>query len=403
VFSISWRFMTAPDKKLIYSLAILVSMSGFTIDVSLAAFPAISRAFDIPSGNTHLIVSAYIAGYALAQIPFGYLSEHIGRIKTLYLGLAMFTLGGLIATFSTNLEVLLVGRIIQGLGGAAGPVLARAIARDISSGAELGRLMALFISAQAISTIAAPIVGSLLISVFPWPSVFAVSLLLGLLCLLLIRLYVRETLQMRDNAGKDFIAHARIFFSHRTAVIAASLLSLIFFGYMSFVSSFSTIAADQFQQPASVIGWLFAICIVFYLAGSRVARRSSLAGNELRLLDTGGFALLLSLASFALAYLHVLPLLLGLALGMFSFLLAMGLMSGALGALVMRDLPHIGGTAAGIMGTMQMLAAALGSFASAALYRGNASSTVLIIVTASAVFLLIYLTSRGKLPRTCNQ
>lgn len=379
------------------TLTILVAMTAFTIDVSLPAFPAISEAMGISSGDTHLIISAYFVSYALTQLPLGYFSEHFGRLRTLYLGLAIFIAGGLISTYADNLETLLLGRFIQGLGGGVGPVVARAIARDISSGRELNRLMSLLVSALAVSTIVAPIIGSLLITWLPWSSTFGASVLLGLLCLPLVYFFVPETSGTNPRDEGNFLAHCREFFRHRTAVACAVIVALLFFGYMSFIASFATIIADQFGRPASEIGWYFAGFVCFYLLASSISRHLHGEHNDVRLLDAACILLLVSIALFALVYLGAMPVTLGLAAGMIVFLFAKGLMFGLLGAHVMKDLPGIAGTAAGIMGTMQTFAGFAGSATSAAIYRGDASSTVLILCTASALMVLTYVTNRRSI------
>ena len=379
------------------TLTILVAMTAFTIDVSLPAFPAISEAMGIPSGRTHLMISAYFISYALAQLPLGFLSERVGRLPTLYLGLAVFIAGGAMATFADSLETLLLGRFIQGLGGGVGPVVARAIARDISSGRELNRMMSLLVSALAVSTIVAPIIGSLLITWLPWSSTLAASVLLGLLCLPLVYFFVPETSGTHARADGNFLVHCRQFFQHRTAVACAAMVALLFFGYMSFIASFGTIIADQFGRPPSEIGWYFAAFVCFYLMASSLSRRLHGTENDGRLLDVACLLLLVSVTLFALVYLEVLPVVAGLAAGMISFLFAKGLMFGLLGAHVLKDLPGIAGTAAGIMGTMQTFAGFAGSATSAALYRGNASSTVAILCVASALMILTYVLNRKSI------
>lgn len=379
------------------TLTILVAMTAFTIDVSLPAFPAISETMDIPSGNTHLIISAYFISYAFTQLPLGYFSERAGRLRTLYAGLVIFIIGGLIATFAESLETLLLGRFIQGFGGGVGPVLARAIARDISSGRELNRLMSLLVSALAVSTIVAPIIGSLLITWLPWSSTFAASVVLGLICLPLVYFFVPETSGTHPRSDGNFLAHCREFFQHRTAVACSVMVALLFFGYMSFIASFATIISDQFGRPASEIGWYFAGFVCFYLLASSISRHLHGGRNDARLLDTACLLLLVSTALFTLVYLDLLPAAVGLAAGIISFLFAKGLMFGLLAAHVMKDLPGIAGTAAGIMGTMQTFAGFAGSAASAALYRGDALSTVLILGTASLLMVLTYATNRGPI------
>jgi DHA1 family bicyclomycin/chloramphenicol resistance-like MFS transporter len=384
-------------RAIVNSLTVLVCLSAITVDICLPAFPAISRSFNVPAGNTHLLVSAYLVSYGLAQIPLGYLSERIGRIRTVYLGVSVFLAGGVVSTFSSSLEMLLFGRFIQGLGGAVGPVMARAIARDISSGAELGGLMSVFVTALAVSTLVAPVAGSALLAVFSWPSVFAVSVAFGVFCLLLVSRHVPETLPPGTSVEFRFSEHAGEFFRHRPAVIGTSMLGLLFMGYIGFLSSFSSIAADQFNQPDASIGWWFAVFVGFYLFGANLTRRASGVKHDTRLLDLGSLLLVASVTAFALVRLGVISVLSGLSLGLLCYLFALGMMLGVLNAHVLRGLPQIAGTAAGLMGALQMLSGVVGGTASALLYRGDAWSTVLILSVSAVSTVTLYLAGRRTL------
>ena len=384
-------------RAIVNTLTALVCLSAITVDICLPAFPAISRSFDVPAGDTHLLVSAYLLSYGLAQIPLGFLSERIGRIKTVYLGVSVFLVGGVISTLSASLEMLLFGRLVQGLGGAVGPVMARAIARDVSSGAELGSLMSVFVTALAVSTLLAPVAGSGLLAFFSWPSVFAVSVFFGIFCLWLVRRYVPETLPPGSSVGFRFTEHAGEFFRHQPAVIGTSMLGLLFMGYIGFLASFSSIAADQFGQPDATIGWWFAVFVGFYLLGANLTRRASGAKHDTRLLDLGSALLVVSVMAFALVRAGMVGELPGLSLGLLCYMFALGMMLGVLSAHVLRGLPQIAGTAAGLMGALQMLAGVVGGTASAFLYRGDAWSTVLILSVSAVLTVALYFCGRRTL------
>ena len=385
-------------RAIVNTLTVLVCLSAVTVDICLPAFPAISRSFDVPAGDTHLLVSVYLLSYGGAQIPMGYLSERIGRLKTVYLGISIFLLGGVLATLASSMEVLLLARFVQGLGGAVGPVMARAIARDVSSGAELGRLMSVFVTALAVSTLLAPVAGSAMVAVFSWPSVFGISVFLGIFCLLLVRRYVPETRPPGGNPSDNrFAEHASVFFRHRPAVIGTTMLSLLFMGYIAFLSSFASIAADQFDQPDATLGWWFAVFVGFYLLGANLTRRAYGAKREARLLDLGSLLLVVSLVAFATVRLGLVSELPGLSLGLLCYMFALGMMLGVLSAHVLRGLPQIAGTAAGLMGALQMMSGVVGGTASAFLYQGDAWSTVLLLSVSAASTVALYLVSRRTL------
>lgn len=383
-------------KSLIRSLAVLVCLSAFTVDVSIVALTDIGQALHVSNGETHLIISSYVISLALAQIPLGFISEKIGRLNTLYLGLTIFTAGGLIATFSYSFEGLLAGRFIQGIGGACGPVMARCIARDISSGKELHKMMALFVSALAISTMIAPIIGSLLLTVFEWQSVFAITLVMGLVCFGLTARYIVETKPDNLSSSGNFKKHWRVYWSNSNAVIGSIMLGLLFFGYLTFISSFSTIASDQFALSSEIVGWYFALFVSFYLLGSYLSQQWLKHNGGTRLLDIACFLLFIAIILFSLLLHNDAYIAVGI-IGVLTYLLAMGCLFGVAATLAMKGLSDIAGTASGIMGTVQMLLGFMGTLVGSIFYSGNMTSTLAILAASSLLILLVCLFSKNRL------
>ena len=383
-------------KRLIASLMVLACLSAFTVDVCIPALTQIAHAFAIETGKTHLIISAYILGFAIAQIPTGFLSEKIGRVNALYCGLLLFTVGGLIIAFSQNFIVLLLGRFIQGIGGSSGSVISRSIIKDISTGKELNRLMALLVSALTVSTLVAPIIGSLLLTSFSWHSVFSVSLLMGLICFILVFFNLPETRPKLIANQNKFKEHWVKFWTDANAITGTIMFTLLFFSYMTFVASFSTIATDQFNQQAQHIGWLFASFVIFYLAGSYMVKIWSKSLNLYHFLNIGCGLLAVSTLLFLTMLINDHWVLAGIV-GLIFFLLSMGILFSSVVSLGMSNMATIAGTASGIMGTMQSIGAFSGTALSAILYSGDASSSLQIISISAVILLLFYLRRRKKI------
>ncbi len=383
---------------LIGSLTILVCLSAFTVDVCIPAFPELGRALNVSSGTTHLVLSAYLLSLGLAQIPLGYLSDRIGRVKTIYFGLFLFILGGGIIAASPSFELLLLGRFVQGAGGAVGPVMARAIARDITTGAELNRVMSLLISALGVSTLIAPVIGSILLTFLAWKSCFAISLVFGFFCLFLVGRYIPETRNTRMRQEENLLQHCLRFAREPRARLGTAVLGLLFFGYLGYVAGFSTILVDQFHISPSLVGWIFAFFTGFYLYGAWVCRRLAQRTDEWGALDYGCLSMVASLPFFITMYIDV-DLALAGAGGLIFFSIGMGLIFGSAITLVMNNLPEMAGTASGLMGTLQTLCGALGSFVSFLLYQGNALGTLQILIGSLLLLVLLYLYGRQTIPR----
>ena len=127
----------------IITLCALVCLASTSIDINIPAIPAIADAFAIPQGSGQLLISSYLVGFAMGQIPIGLLSDRYGRLPVLYLGLGVYIVATWMASQAGQFDTLLWARFIQGLAGAAGGVLARAIVRDTSDGIQLAKLSAM--------------------------------------------------------------------------------------------------------------------------------------------------------------------------------------------------------------------------------------------------------------------
>ena len=120
----------------------LICVTGpFAIDMYLPALPAIEEALGTSVSGAQVTLVAYFLAYGLSQLIYGPLSDQIGRKKTLLIGMSIFCVGAVICAAAPSLSMLVLGRVIQGIGGATVMVIPRAIVRDMYTGAQAMRLM----------------------------------------------------------------------------------------------------------------------------------------------------------------------------------------------------------------------------------------------------------------------
>lgn len=188
--------MLAP-KPLIFYCGLLLALSAFSIDIMLPVFADIGR--DLPASDTavKMTVPFYLFAFGLGQIVFGALSDRAGRRMAVIAGLCVYLAGSLACALAFSAESLLAGRLLQGLGGAAGPVVARAIIRDLYRGRKLARNMASATAVFSLGPIVAPLLGYALGEMAGWRSVFAATFLFGGALLLVAVLALPETARTR--------------------------------------------------------------------------------------------------------------------------------------------------------------------------------------------------------------
>ncbi len=143
-------------------LAALTAIGPLTTDMYLPSLPDIARLLDASTAQTQLTISSYLVGFAVGQIFYGPLADRHGRKPVLLGAMALYCAASLACALSTSIEMLIAARALQALGGAGGIVLARAIVRDLYSGARAGRELSLIGAVMALAPVLAPLLGGVL-------------------------------------------------------------------------------------------------------------------------------------------------------------------------------------------------------------------------------------------------
>src|SRR5664279_2425659 len=178
-------------------LAALTAIAPLTTDMYLPSLPDIARQLDASTAQVQLTISAYLVGFAVGQIVYGPMSDRHGRKPVLLSALALYCAASLACALSTSIEMLIVARAAQALGGSGGIVLARAIVRDLYSGARAGRELSLIGSVMALAPVLAPVVGGILQIGFGWRAIFVTLVVVAITGIGAIWLLLPETLEER--------------------------------------------------------------------------------------------------------------------------------------------------------------------------------------------------------------
>ncbi|HZS79120.1 MAG TPA: Bcr/CflA family multidrug efflux MFS transporter [Ktedonobacteraceae bacterium] len=337
---------------------ILGSLSAFgplSIDMYLPSLPALSRDLNASASAAQLTLSACLLGLAFGQVIAGPLSDTLGRRRPLLIGLIAYTVASLLCVVAPSVYILIALRLVQGMAGAAGIVIARAIVRDMFSGVDVARFFSILMLVSGIAPIAAPLVGGLLLRFTSWRGVFVVLAVLVTLMLLAVITGLRETLPVeRRQSGK---------LHYTLATFRRLLLDRLFVGYalscgLAFAAMFAYISGSPFviqdiyglsPQMFSLIFGINALGIgtAGQISGRLVGRVSSkkLLAGGLIAVAIGGTALLL------VVIMHVG--LIGILPSLFVVVASMGIISPNATALALADYPHIAGSASALLGVLQ--------------------------------------------------
>lgn len=190
-------------------LGYLTALAPLATDMYLPALPSMNTEFDAGTSLIQMTLSATIVGMALGQLFAGPLSDRCGRKIPLVIGMSLFTLSSFGCIFSSDIKFFLVLRLIQGLTGAFGIVIARAIARDCTSGAELTRFFSMLMTVNGLAPILSPVIGGQILLFADWRGVFVLLTVIGL-ALTISSMKFDETLP-KSAREKNFVSSFKNF------------------------------------------------------------------------------------------------------------------------------------------------------------------------------------------------
>lgn len=385
-----------PDSPwLLALLAALVALGPLSVDMYLPAMPMMMEALGTDISHMHLTLSTYLTGFALFHLACGPLADRYGRKPILTCGTVLFVLACIGCSLSTTVEQLLWFRFMQGVGACVGPTLARAVARDVFGPTRAARALSLIAMLMALAPAVAPTLGSILLLWLPWPTIFVFLGLYGIATLVLLQVYLAESLPVRQSLHPMSIArnYAQLFRSP-VFLIAIFASGLIYAGLMAYLSSSSFVYINMLGVPTQYFGFIFLTSVFGYMGGSALSARLS-RSRELEQTVLLGSALVA--AATGVIWLGVTvfePSVVMLALPMFFYSTGMGLVLPNSMAVALRHFPHIAGTASALLGFIQMSLSAIASALVGAVLKDSptpmANSMFFITLAALALSVMLY-------------
>ncbi|MGE4611324.1 MAG: multidrug effflux MFS transporter [Paracoccaceae bacterium] len=379
----------------------LSALTALTIDITAPATGVIARDLSVDESLGSMIVGIYFLAYGVGQLFWGLLSDAYGRKKVLLVSLALFAAASIGTAMATDFWTLIAFRAAQGLFAGA-PVIARAMVRDVGSGIVAAKLLAVLMAVTAIAPMLAPIMGAGLMVLFSWRAIFVFLALFGLVLLLLSGFNVPETLKETrpERFSIRFLVKAfNYLFRQRDFLVGMGVSSLTFGGYASILSLGAVVVEETYDLPPSAFGAIFAIGAIFILGGTITVR---VLVGRIGLRNIGVLAVsILGVATITHGVLFFMEPSLGVFWGAVCiYMLAFGLILPSAQAVAMEPAGDMPGFASSVLGSMLMLAGALGAVLAGALLNDShtaVSGTMAIFGTgAVAVFIAARIYDRRK-------
>ncbi len=264
-------------RKLLYILLLgaLTALGPFTIDLYLPAFPALEASLGVSEAEVQLTLTGTTVGFALGQLVVGPLSDKFGRRLPLILATALHITASLGAALSTDLASLGLFRVLMGIGAAGGGVVAMAMVRDLFSGYAMVRMFSRMALVNGLAPILAPVIGSQLLLIMPWPGIFYFLAGYGTLVIIAAILLVRETLprELRGKSGLTAAQRYKLLFSDRIFVGLLLLGGMNFAGLFAYLSASPFLFQDVYGFSPQQYGLLFGINSLGIVAGVQTSSR----------------------------------------------------------------------------------------------------------------------------------
>ncbi|HET7848713.1 MAG TPA: multidrug effflux MFS transporter [Pseudolabrys sp.] len=257
-------------------LAALTAVGPLTTDMYLPSLPQIARVLDASTAQAQFTISSYLIGFAIGQIFYGPFSDRHGRKPVVLAAVAIYCVATLGCALSTSIEMLIVARLFQAIGGSGGIVLARAIVRDLYSGVRAGRELSVMASVMALAPVIAPVIGGALQTAFGWQASFILLAASGVMGIALIYWLLPETLEKRAEypvSPATMLNSYRIVARNRCYLAYLALVALTYAGLFAWISGASFVLQDLYGLSPFSFGVAFALGSIGYMVGSALAAR----------------------------------------------------------------------------------------------------------------------------------
>ena len=247
-------------------VALLTSLIALSIDAMLPALPQIAA--DLAVGNpndTQLVIGLFLLGNAFGQLFFGPLSDTFGRKPVIVAGLSLFLVGCAVSVFAESFSMLLLGRVLQGVGASGPRTVTMSMVRDLYSGRSMAQIMSISMSIFILVPMLAPALGQAIMLLMGWRYIFGTFILFGVLGLLWLLLRQPETLadSNRRPLRPAAIANGFVIVCRSRAALGYSLaIGTMFGAFIGFLSSIQQIFHDVFGV-GKWFPYLFGLLAVF--------------------------------------------------------------------------------------------------------------------------------------------
>ena len=372
----SWLFIVI--------LSLLMATTSLSTDIYLPAMPEMAKELQ---GNAELTITGFLIGFALAQLFWGPISDKFGRKIPLYIGVVLFTIGSVGCAFASSMPELVAWRVFQAFGACVGPMLSRAMIRDLFERSKAAAMLSTLAIVMAAAPIVGPLVGGQLVVLSSWRAIFALLVLIGIIMFVSVMFLPETHDESRRNKGpisKNFKNYA-VLLKNWGFMKYTLCVTFFYIAAYAFIAGSPYVYIDLFGVAPEHFGYLFGLNIIGIAIMSAFNRRLVNVMKLENLLRYATWfavaAVIITIGLMALGFTS-LPL---LVIGVFAFFSMNCIVAAVTNAIALDKAGNMAGAAAALLGALQYGSGIVSTLLLAVLPSGSAWPMMGII----AVFIIL--------------
>jgi len=371
-------------------LGALMAFTSLSTDIYLPAMPAMAKELH---GDAELTITGFLVCFAFAQLIWGPISDSIGRRRPLFIGMWVFAAGAAGCALSHSIEEIVLWRIVQAFGACTGPMLARAMIRDLFSRTHAAQMLSTIMIIMAIAPIAGPLLGGQIIQVSSWHGIFWLLTAVGALMFISL-FWLPETLpeekRVHASIGNAFVNYLYLL-RHRIFMRFTLCVTFYYVAAYAFIAGSPRVYISYFGVAPQRYGWLFAINIVGVMVLSFFNRYLVYRFSLRRLLQIATAIALLALLVMTVFVRAKSYGIYSIVLMVFIFFSMNGIVAASATAAALDEVPHIAGSASALIGSLQYGSGIVSSLLLAIFSKGTpvAMTWIMLLFTAASFLVLL--------------
>lgn len=337
---------------LVLILSALMAITSLSTDIYLPAMPVMAT--DL-RGDAELTITGFLIGFCIAQLVWGPVSDHFGRRLPLFIGMVLFIAGSVGCALSTDIVQIVFWRVFQALGACTGPMLARAMIRDLFSRTRAAQMLSTLMIIMAVAPIAGPLIGGQMIKITSWHTIFWLLAIIGVLMLVSL-FWLEETLPAEKRVKASLsgaFANYAILLKNASFMRFTLCLTFYYVAAYAFITGSPFVYIRYFGVDPQHYGWLFAVNIIGLMAVSVVNRRLVHRYPLESLLRFAVFAATLAAVILAAATGFGFGGIGLIVVAVFVFFSMNGIIAATSTACALDAVPNVAGSASALMGSLQ--------------------------------------------------